>query len=93
MNTNTNNPFHRDSLVEDNMVGYSLDVVENILQYTDNNSSPKCIICGNIPRYRLIPRKPQYNTAEIQDKGFVCGHCCTVGAIDNNMYGLREMSK
>ena len=52
-----------------------------------------CLLCGNTSMFRIIPKNDRDNTAEIQDKGFVCEHCLSAGYLNKKMYGVRPLDK
>lgn len=52
-----------------------------------------CIFCTNTAHFRIIPKEDKFNTAEVQDKGYICNHCATKGFLDKEHYGLRPINK
>ena len=72
--------------------GLTKEQVDDALRYPPHDTGIKCLICGNTAQYKLIPKKEKYNTAQIQDKGYVCGRCLSTNSnINKNMYGARPL--
>lgn len=53
--------------------------------------SYKCIICKQPAMFRLIPKHSRVSTAEIENKGFICQGCVSVGAVSIDDFGLRPL--
>jgi hypothetical protein len=83
-----NNNYDLGSL---DIVGSSKEEVDNRLVSSDIVLTRRCIVCGNTPKYKLIPKVESVNTAEVQDRGYVCGHCVGLGNINPAHYGLRQL--
>lgn len=52
---------------------------------------PQCVICGQTPKYKLIPKHKHVDTAFIQDKGYVCEHCLGIGHVSPQDYKLKKL--
>lgn len=51
-----------------------------------------CLVCNyNKPKYKMIPKHKRLNTAEIQDRGYICEHCVSIQAINPTEYRLKEL--
>lgn len=51
-----------------------------------------CFLCGGTAKYKLIAKDDSVNTAQIQDRGFICAHCLNTNTnIDKRYYGIREI--
>ena len=72
-----------------NTEGISKEQVDDIFLGL-NTTGSLCLICGNTADYKLVPKHKHLNTAEIQDRGFVCTHCLQAH-INPNDYGVRKL--
>lgn len=72
--------------------GLTSTQVSEGLKCSQFNTGNRCLICGNTAQYSLIAKEPKYNTAEIQNNGFICGHCLNINNnINKEHYGIREL--
>jgi hypothetical protein len=72
--------------------GLTKDAVDEVLRGSQYTHGCRCILCGNTAQYKIIPKAPEFDTAEVQDKGYVCGNCLTnTTNIDKRNYGVREL--
>lgn len=71
--------------------GDSKSVIDTQFHKAGMSNQPKCIICKQPAKYRLIPKNDRVNTIEIQDKGYICEGCVSVGAVSSNDFGLRPL--
>jgi hypothetical protein len=75
----------------DKYSGMSKSDVDQILKDTYTGTSFTCIVCGRPARYRLIPKHDRVNTAQIQDKGYICEHCVNGGTDYSRDFGIRPI--
>lgn len=72
-----------------------IEGVNQILKDTDiyggNTTGIPCYICNRDAYARIIPKPGVSTTAFIQDKGFICKNCLSMGYLDKNQYGIREL--
>jgi hypothetical protein len=73
--------------------GYGMGIadIDNMLKHSAYPESTPCLVCGQAAKYKLVPKKASCNTAEIQDKGFICEYCLQSKAISSKDYGIRDM--
>jgi phosphotransferase system IIA component len=71
-------------------IGDTLAEVDNMFLDSQYNTANKCFICNNTASYKLVAKKPYLDTAQLQDKGYVCDYCLTKGYINKDDYGIRE---
>lgn len=91
---NSNNGFSDNSydLGLDSTFGFTKAQVSEDLKRSQFSRGYVCLICGNTAQYKLLPKSPKYNTVDIQDKGYVCGHCLNINSnIDKAKYGIKEL--
>lgn len=69
--------------------GMSKEGVDSSLQHTIYSTSIKCIACGNSAIYKLIAKDKNLDTAQLNDKGYVCGHCVT--QYPTTSYKLKDL--
>lgn len=72
---------------------YGLDkpTVDKILLDSQTPSIHICIICGNTAKYKVISKFQQFNTTEIQDRGYICEYCVEQKYLDAGIYALRKL--
>lgn len=72
-----------------------IEGVNQILKDTDiyggNTTGVPCYICSRDAYAQIIPKPGVPSTAFIQDKGYICKNCLTMGYLDKNQYGIREL--
>ncbi|MGL5191683.1 MAG: hypothetical protein ACRC7S_18740 [Cetobacterium sp.] len=72
-----------------------LEGVNQVLKDTDiyggNTSGLPCYFCGKDGYARIIPKPGVPTSAQIQDKGYICKNCLSMGYLDKNQYGIREL--
>jgi hypothetical protein len=93
---NKNTAFLVDNynLGSDSDIGMGRSEVSMILTNSYLDSTLRCFLCGGTAKYRLLPKKEIYNTAQIQDKGYVCEHCLATNSnIDKAHYGIRPLQE
>lgn len=83
-NTNTSD-------LGDNTIGIDRLGVDTAFTNVSSYSAPKCIVCSNPPKFRLVPKIDRVNTAEIQDKGYICEHCVSLKHFSTKEFGIREL--
>lgn len=59
--------------------------------YCGNTTGVPCYICGRDAYAQIIPKKGVPSTAFIEDKGYICKNCLSMGYLDKNQYGIREI--
>jgi hypothetical protein len=68
----------------------SKESIDNAFTNAQYSQAPTCIVCKyNTPAYKIIPKHSHLNTAELEDKGYVCKHC--LPHINKQDYGIREV--
>lgn len=89
--SNNSNPFtqSRCDLGTDSTVGVSRQDIDTTFSNATNSEDYPCIYCTNKAAFRIIPKQENFNTAEIQDRGFICEHCAKQGYLSKENYGLR----
>jgi len=93
---NSNRHFDMDTcdVGIDTSFGLTKGQVDDSIKHGQWITDKRCLICGNTAQYSLIAKKPQYNTKEIQDNGFICGFCLNANNnINKDNYGIRELDK
>lgn len=70
---------------------YSKQEVDRML--LDNQFNIPCIVCGNPPVYRIMPKADKLLSIEIQDRGYICQHCVDSKYLDPAQYGLRPLKR
>ena len=74
--------------------GLTRGQVDDMLKHSHSSTDTRCVICGNTAQYKLVPKDDRYNTAQIEDKGYVCGNCLSTNPnIDRNQYGIRDLNE
>jgi hypothetical protein len=53
------------------------------------NTGYQCASCGQPPKYKLIARKPELDTEELNRIGYMCEQC--VKNMSPQDYGLRQI--
>lgn len=91
--TNRINPFTQSNydLGIADTVGVDKAYVDTAFRESYNRISTPCIYCGNPAMFKIIPKYEKFNTAEIQDKGFICEHCTKQNYLSNEDYGIRPI--
>lgn len=86
------NPFSkkRYDLGISDTIGSSKSDIDSLFSNPEVVSRP-CLYCGNPAIFRIIPKKDSLNTAEIQDKGFMCEYCTKQGYLNSELYGIRPL--
>lgn len=77
----------------DHKVGIDSLGVDNLFTSSQYSSSAKCLICGNTPSVKLIPKHTRLATAEIESKGYACDHCLRQQYINPQDYSLRKIGE
>lgn len=73
-------------------IGLDRAEVSNQLLYSANEIPTQCYACtAPNPAYQILPLKPAYDTAQLQNGLYVCNHCMRQGIVDKSRYGLREL--
>jgi hypothetical protein len=70
---------------------YSKQEVDSMIRAVQYNIP--CIICGNPPVYRIIPKEDKPISIEIQDRGYICQLCVDCKYLDPAQYGLRPLKR
>lgn len=84
------NPFNAPNAhLGDLQAGIDRESVDHL--FRNSQVTTPCIICSGQSKYKIIPRHKHLNTAQIQDKGFICASCMQLGHLDPSQYGLREL--
>lgn len=79
-------------LVGDKTIGIPKEQVDKDFRNSIYDTGTKCFLCGNTASYKLIPKSDRYNSAQIQDRGFVCKYCLQHNPnISNTHFGIREI--
>lgn len=87
-----NNPFDMTkSDLGDPTSGVDLLGVDQKFSTAGLSTGINCLICTNTAKFKIIPKHSHLDTAEITDRGYICGHCMTQGYISPDDYGLREL--
>lgn len=75
-------------------LGTSIDSAHLELQRSYEPLTVSCVVCGQPPDYRLVPKKAELDTALSHDKGFVCKHCIQLlkHSISPLDYALKELN-
>lgn len=91
---NENTPFTMGNydLGTDSYFGLPREAVDTAFRAPNIDTSLHCIYCGGTPEYKLIPKGNQPNTAEIEDKGYVCG-VCLPKYVNSKHFGIRELKR
>lgn len=71
--------------------GMAITEVDQMLKSSQMPSTHICYICHSPAQYRVLPKSKQYDTAELQNGLYVCGHCINHASIDKERYGLRPL--
>lgn len=58
--------------------------------YIDDSVS-KCLYCGRPATHKLMPKHKAVNTAQIQDKGYICEGCLSVKVVSARDFGIRKL--
>ena len=66
--------------------------IDQLFSTANSGTSHRCIVCTNIPHYKMVPRHRKVATAEIADRGYVCQHCVRIQAINPNDFNLKELN-
>ena len=88
------NPFsiNQYSLGEDTELGSDKETIDNSLLYSAMEIPTQCYCCTSpTPMYQVIAKKPQHNTAQVQNGLYICNHCMQQGILDPGLYGVREL--
>lgn len=89
MNNFSNNIY---DLGFDTEIGLTKTQVDEGLKRSQYDTGHRCIVCNNTAQYKLLPKSSKYNSADIQERGYVCNHCLNVNSnINKNHYGIREL--
>lgn len=76
----------------DSTFGLTKSQVDNSFLNSVYPTDIQCFLCGNTASYKLIAKEDQYNTAQIQDRGYVCGNCLNRNPnITREHYDIREI--
>jgi hypothetical protein len=79
--------------IEDKLYGYDIAETSSILKHSWNPSTHMCLICSNTASHKLIAKHKHLNTAQIEDKGYVCEYCLQQKYIDPTQYGIRDIRR
>jgi len=75
----------------DSSYGADRDYIDKQFSSIQQGTAPTCIVCTNTAGYKLIPKHSHNNTAEIQDRGYVCEHCLKQQYFKPEEYGIRPI--
>lgn len=75
----------------DSSYGADRDHIDKQFNSIQQGTAPTCIVCTNTASYKLIPKHSHNNTAEIQDRGYVCEHCLKQQYFKPEEYGIRAI--
>lgn len=81
----------RPQLGTDSSYGADRDYIDKQFNSIQQGTAPTCIVCTNTAGYKLIPKHSHNNTAEIQDRGYVCEHCLKQQYFKPEEYGIRQI--
>lgn len=91
----SNNPF--DTSRYDLGTGKSINLTKQDIdsvfktQYLNPSTTHPCIYCGEPSIVRIIPKEDRFNTAEVEDKGYMCEYCVKEGYLNSEHYGIRPL--
>lgn len=88
-----NNAFNNYTIdLGDSHTGIDKLGVDSIFDSYTGYSNSLCIVCNtNTPSHKMIPQHKHLDTAEIQDKGYVCDYCLSVKAINPLDFKLQPL--
>lgn len=85
-------PMRNPSIISKN-IGTTKTLVDYEFLTNSAASTYICIVCGQDAIFKLMPKSGVYDSAELENRGFICQHCIQSGAIDPKIYDLRHVSK
>lgn len=86
-------PYNPNSVDFEVSLGQPLEAVTESLTYDFNSAPIRCVVCGNTPRYKLIPKRASLDTPLLQSQGYLCEHCMNQRAVSPSDYSLRDLTK
>lgn len=74
-----------------NTMGIDRLGIDELFSSASTGTAHRCLVCTNMPDYKMIPKHKRVATAEIEDRGYVCKHCVSIQAINPTDFKLKEL--